>query len=95
MRVWTVPKGPYPSPHHTHRSDLLARDSREQGLVSLLPLLEIILGSSPGAGEAELGRNTLNTVGRVDVLDQSDLEAGSTTLAGHDGGVGKEELPDL
>lgn len=42
-----------------------------------------------------MGRNALNTVGRVDVLDQGDLVAGSGTLAGGDGGVGEEVLPDL
>lgn len=34
-------------------------------------------------------------MGRVDVLDQGELVAGGTTLAGDDGGVGEEELPDL
>jgi hypothetical protein len=34
-------------------------------------------------------------VGRVDVLDQGELVAGSTSLTGDDGGVGEEELPDL
>ena len=42
----------------------------------------------------KLGLDTINTVGRVNVLDESDLEASSTALAGDDGGVGKEELPD-
>ena len=46
-------------------------------------------------GQGELGRDTLNTVGRVDVLDQGDLVAGGSALTGDDGGVGKEELPDL
>ena len=31
----------------------------------------------------------------VDVLDQGELVAGGTSLTGDDGGVGKEELPDL
>lgn len=34
-------------------------------------------------------------MGRVDVLDQSELVAGGTSLTGDDGGVGEEELPDL
>lgn len=39
--------------------------------------------------------DTLNTVSRVDVLDESDLVASSGTLAGNDGAVSEEELPDL
>lgn len=46
-------------------------------------------------GEAVLGGDTLNTVGRVDVLDKGELPAGGTTLAGGDGGGSKEVLPDL
>jgi hypothetical protein len=46
-------------------------------------------------GESMLGRDALDSVSRVDVLDESDLVAGGTTLAGDDGRVGKEELPDL
>jgi hypothetical protein len=34
-------------------------------------------------------------VSGVDVLDQGELVAGGTSLTGDDGGVGKEELPDL
>lgn len=45
--------------------------------------------------EVELGVNTLNTVRRVDVLDQGKLEAGGRTLSGDDGRVGKEEFPNL
>lgn len=45
--------------------------------------------------QGELGGDTLNSVCRVDVLDQGDLEASSTALARDDGGVGKEVLPDL
>lgn len=48
-----------------------------------------------GASKAELGRNTLNAVSRVDVLDHGDLPAGSTSLTGSDGRVGKEVFPDL
>lgn len=47
------------------------------------------------AVEAELRRNALDTVGRVDVLDQRDLEAGGTALTGGDGRVGEEVFPDL
>lgn len=35
--------------------------------------------------KTELVVDTLDTVGRVDVLDKGDLPAGSTTLAGGDG----------
>ena len=45
--------------------------------------------------EGELGVDTLNTVGGVDVLDEGDLEAGSRTLTRRNGGVGEEEFPDL
>lgn len=34
-------------------------------------------------------------MGRVDVLDQGDLVAGGSTLTGDDGGVSKEEFPNL
>lgn len=74
---------------------LLRRDRREQAGVGLLPGLEVELGSRQCARKTVVVGNTLNTVGRVDVLDQRDLVAGSTTLAGDDGGVGQEELPDL
>ena len=39
--------------------------------------------------------DALDTVSRVDVLDQGDLVAGGTTLARGDGAVSKEVLPDL
>lgn len=45
--------------------------------------------------EIELGGNTVDAVGRVDVLDQGNLPASSTTLARDDGRVRKEVLPDL
>jgi hypothetical protein len=51
------------------------------------------LGKS--ALEVELGWHALDAVGRVDVLDQGDLVAGGAALAGDDGRVGEEELPDL
>jgi hypothetical protein len=60
---------------------------------------EIILAGGlagfESALQAELAVNTLNTVGRVDVLDQCQLVAGGTTLSGGDGAVGEEVLPDL
>lgn len=42
----------------------------------------------------ELGLNTIDSVGGVDVLDQSDLEASGRTLARYNGGGGKEVLPN-
>jgi hypothetical protein len=44
--------------------------------------------------EAVLGGNALDTVGRVDVLDEGELPAGGTTLAGSDGGGSQEVLPN-
>lgn len=58
-------------------------------------LLANSLGSCHSAEQSVLVVNTLDTVSRVDVLDESDLEAGGTTLAGDDGGVSKEVFPDL
>jgi hypothetical protein len=48
-----------------------------------------------GAGETVLAVDALDTMGRVDVFDKGDLPAGSTTLAGGDGGIGEEVFPDL
>ena len=62
-------------------------------------LLRLALGMSlircQSTGQAVLRVDALNTVGRVDVLDEGNLVAGGGTLAGGDGGVGKEVLPDL
>jgi hypothetical protein len=52
-------------------------------------------GGLTGSSKTELGLDALNTVGGVDVLDEGELPAGGTTLAGGDGGGGKEVLPDL
>jgi hypothetical protein len=60
---------------------------------------EVVLTSGlagfESALQTELAVDTLDTVGRVDVLDQCKLVAGGTTLAGGDGAVGEEVLPDL
>jgi hypothetical protein len=58
------------------------------------PRLKVSTAVIKSAVEVELGLNAINAVGGVDVLDKSDLEASSTALAGDDGRVGKEELPD-
>jgi hypothetical protein len=52
-------------------------------------------GSLASTGETELRLDTLDTVGRVDVLDEGELPAGSPTLARGDSGGGKEVFPDL
>lgn len=78
---------------------------KERARVSDLQVLldDVSLGQSAvgavnsglaSASEAELVVNTLNTVSGVDVLDEGKLPAGSTTLAGGDGGSSKEVLPD-
>lgn len=57
--------------------------------------LNINLASSEGARKTELRRDSLDTMSRVNVLDQGDLVAGGGALTGDDGGGGKEEFPDL
>lgn len=61
---------------------------REARLASLLASIERTL-------QTKLAIDALNTVRRVDVLDQSDLVASRATLAGDDGAVGKEVFPYL
>lgn len=73
--------------------------------VHLSLVRNVSLGDSTGAGtgdggltgtaETILAGDTLNTVGGVDVLNEGKLPAGSTTLAGGDGGVSQEVFPDL
>lgn len=53
------------------------------------------LAGRESTGQTELGLDALHSVGGVDVLDQDDLVAGGSALAGSNGGVGKEEFPDL
>lgn len=72
--------------HSFNRYNLKPSGSDSLGISSTL------LQSS---GKGELGWDAKNTVSRVDVLDQGDLVAGGSTLAGDDGRVSKEELPDL
>ncbi len=45
--------------------------------------------------ETELRWDTLDPVRGVDVLDHGDLPAIGTALAGNNGGVSEEILPDL
>ena len=47
------------------------------------------------AAQTPLRRDALDAVRRVDILDERDLVAGGAALAGGDGAVGEEELPDL
>lgn len=55
----------------------------------------VVDGSLTGSGETVLRVDALNTVSGVDVLDEGELPAGSTTLARGDGGGGEEVFPDL
>lgn len=51
-------------------------------------------GGLAGTSKTELGGDALDTVGRVDVLDQGELPAGGTALARSDGRGSQEVLPD-
>jgi len=51
-------------------------------------------GGLAGTSETVLSGDALDTVGRVDVLNQGELPAGGTTLAGSDGRGSQEVLPD-
>ncbi len=53
------------------------------------------LGSSQCTVEGKLGVYSFDPVRGVYVLHERDLIASRRALAGYDGGVGKEELPDL
>jgi hypothetical protein len=46
---------------------------------------QLCLRSSKSCMETKLSRNAFNTVGRVDVLNKSDLVAGCRTLPGDNG----------
>lgn len=100
-KQWPIPRVTLPlHPPRSHfpvltHPYLLGWDRGEKRSVGLLPALQVILGSSQGARQTIVVVDTLDTVVRVDVLDQSDLVAGGTTRAGNDGGIGQEEFPDL
>lgn len=55
----------------------------------------LFLCGSESSVETELGRNTFNAVGGVDVLDAGDLEARGGALTGDDGRVCEEVFPNL
>jgi len=78
-------------------SILLGGHGGESGSLLIGPQLQVDLLSSgrESAQKAVSSGDALNSVGRVEVLLQNNLEACGTSLAGDDGGVGKEELPDL
>jgi len=57
--------------------------------------LNIDFAGSESTRESELTGDTFDTVGRVEVLDQADLITSCSSLTGDDGGVSKEEFPDL
>lgn len=78
-----------------HIDGLLCRDAWELRGIGLLPGLEVDLSGAKRSRKSELSVDALNTVSGVDVLDQDNLVAGSTTLSGYDGRVGEEVLPDL
>jgi len=76
----------------------MSRNTGEVGSLGLHPGSQVDLGGNGslfGTVNGMLRGNTLNTVKRVEVLVQDNLVAGSAALAGNDGGVGKEELPNL
>lgn len=58
-------------------------------------LLASSLGGSLSARKSILVMNALDAVGRVDVLDKGNLEAGGSALARGNGRVSEEVLPDL
>lgn len=78
-------KHPFSVTKHTHDliSSLLRQDRPSGGA-----------SRGEGARQAELGREALDAVGGVQVLDHDHLEAGGAALARGDGGPGQEELPD-
>ena len=45
--------------------------------------------------DAILAGNTFDPMSRVDILDQNNLIASGSSLAGNNGSPGKEELPNL
>ena len=54
-----------------------------------------LAASLKSTGQAVLRRDTVDTVGRVEVLHNDHLVAGSHTFAGSDDGPGEEKLPNL
>lgn len=76
---------------------LLSDRGREQVCVLLSPCLEVnFLCSSPeSAFKTVLAWDTLNTVGGIEVLDEDNLPACGSTLAGCNGGRSQEIFPDL
>ena len=69
-------------------------DSRHMG-ARKAAMTNVVDSSLAGSSKAVLAVDTLDTVSRVDVLDKSNLPAGSATLAGSDGRGSEEVLPDL
>lgn len=74
---------------------LLNRDAGELDSVVLSPGLQVSPGVSKSTGKSLLSGDALHPVIGVDVLGENNLVARGAALAGNDGGVGKEELPDL
>ena len=73
---------------NTYRYSLLLAGNSRNMSTRDATIAHIVNAGLAGSGEAVLAVDTFNTVGGVDVLDEGDLEAGSTTLAGGDSRVG-------
>lgn len=69
-------------------------DSLTEGTCGSLASHMGLVGSK-SARETVLSVDTFNTMSRVDVLDHGDHVASSTALAGNNGAVRQEVLPDL
>lgn len=59
------------------------------------PVLALSLASGNSTAETELGPETVETVGSVQVLDDHNLEASGATLPGSDDRPCEEKLPNL
>jgi len=92
-RTWVALDNFIPS---TWRSTSLLRShSGEAGRFVLDPALHIDFGGRQSPRKPKLPCNAVNTMSRVDVLDQDDLVACRSSLARSNRGVCQEEFPDL
>lgn len=82
--------------HESERQRRLGSESSALGDVVVGgPGLDVSASVLESTLETKLSLDAVHAVGGVDVLDESDLEAGGGTLAGGNGGVGQEEFPNL
>lgn len=58
-------------------------------------ILNVSLARRESCGKGKLSVDTFNPVSGVDILDKTDLEAGSGSLTGCNGRVRKKVFPDL